>query len=114
MSKYFPKMRMTKRVNYKIHFYYFSFYLSHYRNWHTISSIIFEKKNYPIFNQNFNLFIMNKKVFFLVALLISFSITFSSCQVIADIFKAGMWVGIIIVVAIIALIFWLLSKFTKK
>jgi hypothetical protein len=41
------------------------------------------------------------------------SISFSSCQVIQDIFKAGVWVGIIIVVVIIALIFWLINKAKK-
>ncbi len=34
----------------------------------------------------------------------------SSCQLIGDIFKAGVWVGVIIVVAIIALIIFLLRK----
>jgi len=34
----------------------------------------------------------------------------SSCAVIGGIFKAGVWVGILIVVAIIALIIWLVSR----
>ena len=34
----------------------------------------------------------------------------SSCAVIGGIFKAGVWVGILIVVAIIALIIWLISR----
>jgi hypothetical protein len=34
----------------------------------------------------------------------------SSCEVIGDIFKAGVWVGVIIVVAVIALILWLVSR----
>jgi hypothetical protein len=38
----------------------------------------------------------------------------SSCQAIEGIFKAGVWVGVIIVVVIIALIFWLISKAGKK
>ena len=37
----------------------------------------------------------------------------TGCEVIGDIFQAGMWVGIIIVVAIIALVLWLISKFRK-
>lgn len=36
----------------------------------------------------------------------------SSCEVIEGIFKAGMWSGIIIVVIVISLIIWLISKFT--
>jgi len=34
----------------------------------------------------------------------------SSCEVIGGIFKAGIWVGVIIVVAIIALILWLVGR----
>jgi hypothetical protein len=35
---------------------------------------------------------------------------FSSCEVIGDIFKAGMWVGILVVVGIIALVIYLISR----
>jgi len=34
----------------------------------------------------------------------------SSCEVIGGIFKAGVWVGILIVVAIIGLIVWLIGR----
>ena len=34
----------------------------------------------------------------------------SSCEVIGGIFKAGVWVGVIVVVAVIALILWLVSR----
>lgn len=37
----------------------------------------------------------------------------SSCEVIGGIFKAGIWVGVIIVVAVIALIFWLIGRGRK-
>jgi hypothetical protein len=50
--------------------------------------------------------------FNLVALLASVTLLLSSCEVIGGIFKAGMWVGIIIVVIVVALIIWLISKFT--
>ncbi|MEO8763224.1 MAG: phosphatidate cytidylyltransferase [Ginsengibacter sp.] len=49
-----------------------------------------------------------------IAIMALMAITFSSCQAIEGIFKAGVWVGVIIVVAIIALIFWLISKAGKK
>ena len=38
----------------------------------------------------------------------------SSCEVIADIFKAGVWVGVLIVVGILALIIWLISRGRRK
>ncbi|MBP4141907.1 hypothetical protein MW871_15315 [Flavobacterium sp. I-SCBP12n] len=42
-------------------------------------------------------------------------ISFSSCSVVEGIFKAGMGVGIFIVVAIIAVILFIVSKiFSKK
>ncbi len=43
-------------------------------------------------------------------LLSLFLIFFSSCEVIGGIFKAGVWVGVLIVAAIIALIIWLIRK----
>jgi hypothetical protein len=39
---------------------------------------------------------------------------YSSCSVVESIFKAGVWVGVLIVVAIIGLIVWILSRFTKR
>lgn len=46
--------------------------------------------------------------------LIFMAITLTSCQAIAGIFKAGIWAGIIIVIVIAAIIFWLISKADKK
>jgi len=43
----------------------------------------------------------------LVALLISFG----SCQIIGDIFKAGMWTGILVVFLGIGLVIFLLTRF---
>jgi hypothetical protein len=36
--------------------------------------------------------------------------TFTGCSVIGDIFKAGIWVGVLVVVVVIALIFWIIKK----
>ncbi|MCD0487966.1 hypothetical protein LPB86_06980 [Pedobacter sp. MC2016-14] len=36
--------------------------------------------------------------------------TLASCSVVESIFKAGVWAGVIIVVVVIALIIWLISK----
>jgi uncharacterized membrane protein YkvI len=40
-------------------------------------------------------------------------VTLSGCQAIADIFKAGVWVGIIIVVVVIFLVVFLIGKSKK-
>lgn len=49
----------------------------------------------------------------LVPLLIFFALTITGCQAIGDIFKAGVWMGIIIVVVVIVIIFWLIGKARK-
>lgn len=42
--------------------------------------------------------------------LITILMMLTSCEVVEGIFKAGVWVGILVVVGIIALIIWLLGK----
>jgi len=36
--------------------------------------------------------------------------TLTSCELVGDIFKAGVWSGVIIVVIVLALIIWLVAK----
>ena len=50
-----------------------------------------------------------KKYSFL-SMLVLVAVTFSSCQAIGDIFKAGAWTGIIVVVIIVVLVIWLFSR----
>jgi hypothetical protein len=44
-------------------------------------------------------------------LLILFSAT--SCELVGDIFQAGMGVGIFLVILVVALVIWLISRFKK-
>lgn len=44
------------------------------------------------------------------ALLLLSVLPLSGCQVIGDIFKAGVWVGVILVVVVIGLVVWIVSK----
>ncbi len=53
------------------------------------------------------------KKYALFSLLAAVSLMMTSCEAIGDIFKAGMWWGIIVVVGVIALIIWLLSRAVK-
>lgn len=46
------------------------------------------------------------QLFSVIALLMSLS----SCQLVGDIFKAGVWVGVLIVVVVIGLIIFVISK----
>lgn len=49
----------------------------------------------------------------LYLLLVAMVFTFSSCELVGDIFQAGLVVGIIIVVAIIAIIIWIINRFRR-
>ena len=49
----------------------------------------------------------------IMALLV-LGVFFSSCQAIAAIFKAGVWFGVIGVIVIIVVIFWLIRKAGEK
>ena len=58
---------------------------------------------------------MNKfKLQNLIPLYFLIALSFSSCQVIGGIFKAGVWFGIIGVIILVVIIFWLISKVGKK
>lgn len=46
----------------------------------------------------------------LLAIIALVTTTLSSCELVEGIFKAGVWSGVIIVVIILALIIWLISK----
>lgn len=46
-------------------------------------------------------------------LLVAAALSLSGCEVIGDIFKAGMWTGVIVVIAVIAAIVWLFSRARK-
>jgi cytosine/uracil/thiamine/allantoin permease len=38
------------------------------------------------------------------------SLTLTSCEVVGGIFKGGVWTGVILVVAVIAIVIWALSR----
>jgi hypothetical protein len=43
-------------------------------------------------------------------LLLSFPVALTGCEAIADIFKAGVWTGVILVIGVIGVIIWLISR----
>jgi len=55
---------------------------------------------------------MKNSLYVLLFVMVSASLT--SCQVVGDIFKAGVWVGILAVAAVIGLIIFLISKLSGK
>ncbi len=42
--------------------------------------------------------------------LLLFLTTFTGCSVIGDIFEAGLWAGVILVVLVIVVVIWLIKK----
>jgi len=50
---------------------------------------------------------------FLPVTLLTLIIMLSGCEVVGGIFKAGVWFGILVVVGIIALIIWLVTRGRK-
>jgi len=53
---------------------------------------------------------MNIKKYLPLGLVALIMTTLSSCQLVEGIFKAGVWSGIIVVVVVLALIIWVVSK----
>lgn len=53
---------------------------------------------------------MTTKKYFPLAIIAFLSTTLMSCELVEGIFKAGMWTGIIVVVLVLALIIWVISK----
>lgn len=54
-----------------------------------------------------------KKHFLLPIFFILLVTTLSGCEIIGDIFEAGVWVGVLVVVAIIGVIIWLIGRARK-
>lgn len=56
---------------------------------------------------------MKKNNGILLAALFFLITTMSSCEIIGGIFKAGVWVGVLLVVLVVGIIFWIIGK-TRK
>lgn len=56
---------------------------------------------------------MNNIRAYLSVLFVLMAVTLSSCELIGDIFEAGMWTALIIIVLIVALVGWLFSRFRR-
>ncbi len=51
-----------------------------------------------------------RQSFILSIILVASVLGFAGCELAGDIFKAGVWVGVILVIGIIGLIIWMVSK----
>lgn len=47
---------------------------------------------------------------FPLALLLLFTMTLAGCEIIGNIFEAGVWVGVILVLLVIGLVVWIVSR----
>ncbi|MBC7720415.1 MAG: hypothetical protein H7068_00225 [Pedobacter sp.] len=55
-----------------------------------------------------------KKFIPILSSAIFITVSFTSCEIIGGIFKAGIWTGVLLVAAIIALIIYLIAAITKR
>ncbi len=69
------------------------------------------KRNQLLLNKKIN--IMKKNNGILLAALFFLVTTVSSCEVIGGIFKAGVWVGVLLVVLVVGIIIWIIGKARK-
>ncbi len=53
------------------------------------------------------------RIFFFIGM-IFLMFSMQSCDIIADIFGAGMWVGVILTVLVIVFIIWLISRIFRR
>ncbi|MBE9599141.1 hypothetical protein [Pedobacter sp. MC2016-24] len=53
---------------------------------------------------------MMTKRYLPLAIIAFLSTTLMSCELVQGIFKAGLWTGIIVVVLVLALVIWIISK----
>jgi cytosine/uracil/thiamine/allantoin permease len=53
---------------------------------------------------------MMTKRYFPLAIIALLSTSLASCELVQGIFKAGVWTGVIVVVLILALVIWLISR----
>ncbi|HVJ26160.1 MAG TPA: hypothetical protein VM493_01420 [Vicinamibacterales bacterium] len=53
---------------------------------------------------------ISKKNHSLLTLLVILAVSSAGCEVVGGIFKAGMWVGVIMVALILVVIFWIMGK----
>ena len=73
--------------------------------------ICFEVASRNLFYRHIQLLIMKN---ILIVFFLFMITTLSSCSVIADIFKAGVWVGVLAVVAVIVLIIYIISRVSAE
>jgi hypothetical protein len=43
-----------------------------------------------------------------------FFLSLTSCELVGDIFQAGMWTGLIVIVLVVVVILWLVNRIRRK
>ena len=51
-----------------------------------------------------------KHSWYLFVLLLFSTVALTGCEIIGDIFKAGVWVGVLLVILVIGVIVWLVTR----
>lgn len=75
--------------------------------------MLMDKRNRKNQTKKNTIMITKNRSYALLFLLVA-SLSLTSCEAIGDLIEFGMWIGIIIVLAIAALVFWLFRKIRRK
>jgi hypothetical protein len=51
-----------------------------------------------------------KQSWFLSAVLLFSALALTGCELVGDIFEAGVWVGVLLVLGVIGVVIWLIAK----
>ena len=57
---------------------------------------------------------MKKNVLAVLSVIVMAAVLLSGCEIIGGIFKAGVWTGTILVVLIVAIVIWVVSKLFSR
>ena len=57
---------------------------------------------------------MKKNVLAVLSVIVMAAVSLSGCEIIGGIFKAGVWTGTILVVLIVAIVIWVVSKLFSR
>jgi len=72
--------------------------------------ILFLNSNYMLMKARSTFRLSSTRLSSIIAFVTLFSTALAGCEVIGDIFKAGVWTGVVLVVAVVGVVIWLVAR----
>jgi uncharacterized membrane protein YcjF (UPF0283 family) len=69
---------------------------------------------HPLDSERLVRMMISRKNLSLLTLLVILAVSSAGCEVVGGIFKAGMWVGVIMVALILVVVFWIVGKMRRS